>query len=249
MHLATGRLKGVLMPNEYAEMLIVKNKPKSHISEAYRTLRTNIKFSSLDKPLKTIMVTSAVPQEGKTTNTVNLALTIAESGKKVIIVDADLRVPLIHKVFNSDSKPGLTNVLVDNKKLSEVIKKADGIDANLYYIPCGPIPPNPSELLGSDKMKTVIEELKQRADTIIFDTPPTIGFADSLVLANQLDGVVLLLSSGEVSRDAAKQAKSLLEKAKAKILGVILNKVDIKRESYYYYYHYYNYSKYYDTEE
>ena len=237
------------MPNKYSDWLVVKNKPKSHISEAYRTLRTNIKFSSLDKPLNTIMVTSAVPQEGKTTNVVNLALTIAESGKKVIIVDADLRVPLIHKVFNSDSKPGLTNVLVDNKKLSEVIKKADGIDANLYYIPCGPIPPNPSELLGSDKMKTIIEELKQQADTIIFDTPPTIGFADSLVLANQLDGVVLLLSSGEVSRDAAKQAKSLLEKAKAKILGVVLNKVDIKRESYYHYYHYYNYSKYYDTEE
>jgi Mrp family chromosome partitioning ATPase len=98
-------------------------------------------------------------------------------------------------------------------------------------------------------MKTVIEELKQQADTIIFDTPPTIGFADSLVLANQLDGVVLLLSSGEVTRDAAKQAKALLEKAKAKILGVILNKVDVKREGYYYYYHYYNYSKYYDTEE
>ena len=237
------------MPNKYSDWLVVKSKPKSQISEAYRTLRTNIEFSNLDKPLNTIMVTSAVPQEGKTTNCVNLALTIAESGKKVIIVDADFRVPLIHKIFNSDSKPGLTNVLVDNKKLSEVIKKADGIDANLYYIPCGPIPPNPSELLGSDKMKTIIEELKQQADTIIFDSPPTIGFADSLVLANQLDGVVLLLSSGEVSRDAAKQAKSLLEKAKAKILGVVLNKVDIKRESYYHYYHYYNYSKYYDTEE
>jgi capsular exopolysaccharide synthesis family protein len=237
------------MSKKYNEMLIVKNKPKSHISEAYRTLRTNIKFSSLDKPLKTIMVTSAVPQEGKSTNTVNLALTIAESGKKVIVVDADLRVPVIHKVFNSDSKPGITNVLVGNKTLSEVIKKADGIDSNLYYIPCGPIPPNPSELLGSERMKAIIEELKQQADTIIFDSAPVIGFADSLVLANQMDGVVLLLSSGQITRDAAKQAKSLLEKAKAKILGVILNKVDIKREGYYYYYHYYNYSKYYDTEE
>ncbi len=237
------------MSEEYAEMLIVKTKPKSHISEAYRTLRTNIKFSSLDKPLKTIMITSSVPHEGKTTNAVNLALTISESGKKVIIVDADLRRPVVHKVFNSDSKPGLTNVLVGSMKLSEVIKRADEIDSHLYYIPCGPIPPNPSELLGSDKMKTVIEELKQQADTIIFDTPPTIGFADSLVLANQMDGVVLLLSSGEVTRDAAKQAKLLLEKAKANILGVILNRVDVKREGYYYYYHYYNYSKYYDTEE
>jgi capsular exopolysaccharide synthesis family protein len=218
------------MLEEYAEMLIVKTKPKSHISEAYRTLRTNIKFSSLDKPLKTIMITSSVPHEGKTTN-------------------ADLRRPIVHKVFNSDSKPGLTNVLVGSMKLSEVIKRADEIDSHLYYIPCGPIPPNPSELLGSDKMKTVIEELKQQADTIIFDTPPTIGFADSLVLANQMEGVVLLLSSGEVTRDAAKQAKLLLEKAKANILGVILNRVDVKREGYYYYYHYYNYSKYYDTEE
>ena len=237
------------MPNNFNEMLIVKNKPRSHISEAYRTLRTNIKFSSLDKPLNTIMVTSAVPQEGKTTNTVNLALTIAESGKKVIIIDADLRVPLIHKVFNSDSKPGITNVLVDNKKLSEVIKKADEINSNLYYITSGPIPPNPSELLGSEKMKSIIEELKKQADTLIFDSAPVIGFADSLVLANQVDGVVLTLSAGEVTRDAAKQAKLLLEKAKAKILGVVLNKVDIKREGYYYYYHYYNYSKYYNTEE
>ena len=237
------------MPEKFNQVLIVKNKPKSHISEAYRTLRTNIKFSSLDKPLNTIMVTSAVPQEGKTTNTVNSALTIAESGKKVIIVDADLRVPLIHKVFNSDSKPGITNVLVDNKKLSEVIKKADEINSNLYYITSGPIPPNPSELLGSEKMKTVIEELKKQADTLIFDSAPVIGFADSLVLANQVDGVVLILNAGIVTRDAAKQAKILLEKARAKILGVVLNKVDIKREGYYYYYHYYNYSKYYNTEE
>ena len=235
------------MAKKFNDMLIVKNKPRSYISEAYRTLRTNIKFSSLGKPLNTIMITSAVPQEGKTINTVNLALTIAESGKKVIIVDADLRVPLIHKVFNSDSKPGLTNVLVGNKKLSEVIKRADEINSNLYYIASGPIPPNPSELLGSDKMKTVIEELKQQADTIIFDSPPTIGLADSLVLANQVDGVVLILNAGMVTRDTAKQAKALLEKAKAKILGVVLNKVDIKREGYYY--HYYNYSKYYDTEE
>jgi len=206
------------MAEKFNDRLIVKNKPKSHISEAYRTLRSNIEISSLDKPLNTIMITSAVPQEGKTSTTVNLALTIAESGEKVIIIDANLRLPVIHKVFNSDNKPGLTNVLVGNKKLSEVIKKADEINSNLYYITSGPIPPNPSELLGSKKMKTVIEELKQQADTIIFDTPPTIGFADSLILANQLDGVILVLGSGQITRDAAKQAKALLEKAKANIL-------------------------------
>lgn len=234
------------MAKKFNDMLIVKNKPKSPISEAYRILRSNIKFSSLSKPLNTIMITSAIPQEGKTTNTVNLALTIAESGRKVIIIDADLRVPLIHKIFNSDSKPGLTNVLVGNKKLSEVIKKAGEIDSNLYYITSGPIPPNPSELLGSEKMKAVIEELKKQTYTLIFDSAPVVGFADSLVLANQVDGVVLILNAGTVTRDAAKQAKSLLEKAKAKILGVVLNKVDIKREDHYYYYDYHN-SKYYDT--
>jgi len=195
------------MPNKYSDWLVVKSKPKSHVSEAYRTLRTNIEFSNLDKPLNTIMVTSAVPQEGKTTNTVNLALTIAESGKKVIIIDVDLRVPLIHKVFNSDSKPGLTNVLVLNKKLSEVIKKADEINSNLYYITSGPIPHNPSELLGSEKMKAVIEELKEQADTLIFDSAPVIGFADSLELANQEVGGLLFLIEGRFTGDAANQAK------------------------------------------
>lgn len=218
------------MAKKFDDMLIVKNKPKSHISEAFCTLRTNIKFLSLDKPLKTIMITSAIPFEGKTTNCVNLSLSIAQSRRKVIVIDADLRHPIIHKVFHSDSKPGLTNVLLDNKRLSEVIKRADEIDPNLYYITSGPIPPNPSEVLGSEKMKKVIEELKEQADTLIFDSPPIIGFTDSLVLANQVDGVILILNAGVVTRDAAKQAKVLLEKAKAKILGVVLNKVDIKRE-------------------
>jgi len=167
------------MIENFNEMLIVKNKPKSHIGEAYRTLRTNIKFSSLDT-FKYNNGYQCSSSRRKTTNTVNLALTIAESRKKVIIVDADLRRPLIHKVFNSDSKPGITNVLVDNKKLSEVIKRADEIDSNLYYIASGPIPLNPSELLGSEKMKSIIiEELKKQADTLIFDSPPVIGFADS----------------------------------------------------------------------
>ena len=171
------------------------------------------------------------------------------SGKKVIIVDCDLRMPLIHKVFDSDSKPGLTNVLVVDKKLSEVIQKADETNSNLYYITAGPVPPNPSGLISSEKMKAVIDELKKKDYTIILNSAPVIGFADSLELANQVDGVLLFLNAGMVSRDAAKQAKSLLEKAKARILGVVLNEVDMKKEDYYQYYRHYDYRKYYSTKE
>ena len=234
------------MANKHLDWLVVKSKPKSHISEAYRILMTNIEFSNLDKPINTILVTSAVPQKGKTTITANLALTFAKSGKKVIIVDSDLRLPLIHKVFNRDNKPGLTNVLVNDKKIPEVIKRADDIHSNLYFIPSGPIPPNPSELLGSGRMKAIIKELKEEADMIIFDSPPVIGFTESVILANQVDGVVLILNAGMVTQDTAKQAKALLEKTKAKILGVVLNNVDTKKESYYQYYNHYDYSKYYN---
>jgi len=224
--------------------LVVKTNPKSHISEAYRALKTNIEFLNIDKSLQTIMITSAIPQEGISIGIANLALTIAESRKKVIIVDCDLRMPLIHTVFGSDIKPGLTNVLVVDKKLSEVIQQADKIHSNLYYITSGPVPPNPSGMLSSEKMKVVIEELKKQADAILFYSTPVIGFVDSLELANQVDGVILFLNAGKVKQIVAKQAKELLEKAKAKIFGVVLNDVNIKHEDYYQYYRQYNNRKY-----
>jgi len=234
------------MANKHLDWLVVKSKPKSHISEAYRILMTNIEFSNLDKPINTILVTSAVPQKGKITNIANLALTFAKSGKKAIIVDSDLRLPLIHKVFNRDKIPGLSNVLVNDKRIPEVIKRADDIHSNLYFIPSGPIPPNPSELLGSGRMEAVIKELRDQADMVIFNSPPVIGFTETVALANQVDGVVLFLNAGMITRDIAKQAKALLEKVKAKILGVVLNDVDTKKEGYYQYYHNYDYSKYYN---
>jgi len=224
---------------DFENVFVVQNDPKSPISEAFRTLRTNIKFSSLDKPLKTILITSPISQAGKSSISINLALTIAQDKNKVILVDSDLRKPMIHKLFKQDNKIGLTNILVEDKKIKEVIRKMSDIDPNLYFIPSGPIPPNPSELLGSNKMKEVLQELQNQADIVLFDSPPVIAVTDALVLANQVDGVVLILDFGEVTRDAAKQAKQLLEKVKAKILGVVLNKIDFEKEGHYYPYYYY----------
>ena len=226
---------------DFESIFVVQNDLKSPISEAFRTLRTNIKFSSLDKPLKTILITSPITEAGKTSISINLALTIAQDKNKVILVDTDLRKSMIHKLFKQDNKIGLTNILVEDKKIKEVIRKMSDIDPNLYFIPSGPIPPNPSELLGSNKMKEVLQELQNQADIVLFDSPPVIAVTDALVLATQVDGVVLILDFGEVTRDAAKQAKQLLEKVKAKILGVVLNKIDFEKEGRYYPYYYYYY--------
>ena len=226
---------------EFENIFIVQNDPKSPISEAFRTLRTNIKFSSLDKPLKTLLITGPIPEAGKSSVCINLALTLAEDKNKVILIDADLRKPVIHKIFNQDNKIGLTNILVENKKIKEVMLKMKDINPDLFFIPSGPIPPNPSELLGSNKMRELLQELQKETDFIIFDSPPVIAVTDALVLATQVDGVVLVLGFGEVTRDAAKQAKQLLEKVKANILGVVLNKIDMEKEGQYYPYYYYYY--------
>jgi len=225
-------------PKDFEDTFVVQNEPKSPISEAFRTLRTNIKFSSLDKPIKTLIITSPIPEAGKSSVAINLTLTMAQDKNKVILIDADLRKPVIHKIFKQDNKTGLTNILVEDKKIKEVMRKMSDVDPNLYFIPSGPIPPNPSELLGSNRMKEVLKELQEQADFIIFDSPPVIAVTDALVLATQVDGVVIVLDFGEVTRDAAKQTKVLLEKVKANILGVVLNKIDMEKEGYNYYYYY-----------
>jgi capsular exopolysaccharide synthesis family protein len=226
---------------DFENIFVVQNDPKSPISEAYRSLRTNIKFSSLDKPIKTLLITSPIPEAGKSSVAINLALTMAQDKNKVILIDADLRKPTIHKIFKQDNKIGLTNILVEDKKIKEVMRKMSDVDPNLYFIPSGPIPPNPSELLGSNRMKELLKELQEQADFVIFDSPPVIAVTDALVLATQVDGVVLVLDFGEVTRDAAKQTKELLEKVKANILGVVLNKIDMEKEGQYYPYYYYYY--------
>ncbi len=239
------KLKKKEKPRDYSNAFIVKSSPESIVSEAFRTLRTNLKFSgTTDHPIQTILSTSSIPLEGKSILLANLALTMAINGEKVITCDCDLRRPSLHKIFQYNSRIGLTNVLVGDKEITEVINQSSG-HPNLSYVPSGPVPPNPYEMLSSPKMAEVIQELKKRADIVLFDSPPIIGFADGLILANQLDGVLLIVEVKRVHRDAVKQTKALLEKSKARMLGVVLNKVDLKRDSYYYNYDYYNYQKYY----
>lgn len=218
--------------------LIVQEQIKSPISEAYRTLRTNLSFCKADGELKTIMITSAGPQEGKSITSANMAVAMAQTGKKVIIVDCDLRRPAQYKIFNTGRSGGVTNILVEDEATIEKYVHETEIP-NLFLLASGPLPPNPSELLGSDKMIDLIEWLRQRFNIVIFDLPPVIAVTDACVLASKVDGVILVLGTDKVRPDMAQKAKELLIKAKGHILGVILNRVEIEAE-HTYYYHYYN---------
>lgn len=217
--------------------LIAYQQAKSPISEAFRTLRTNLQFSKVGGTLQTLMYTSAGPGEGKSTTAANTAVVMAQSGKRVIIIDCDLRKPVQHKIFNLP-KQGLTNVLVEDAAIREVLRDTD--IPNLRVLTSGPIPPNPSELLGSAQMDQLIKELKNEADFLIFDVPPVIAVTDACVLASKMDGIVMVISAGMIRPEMAKRAKELLLNAKGHILGVVLNRVEIEKEHAYYYYYYGN---------
>ena len=220
--------------------LIVYEQPKSPTAEAYRTLRTNLQFAKVDGELKTIMFTSAGPVEGKSTTIANTAVAIAQSGKKVILVDCDLRKPVQHKIFNTKNQ-GITNILVENLNVTDYIQ--DTSIENLRLVTSGPIPPNPSELLGSGKMNALLATLREQADMVLIDVPPVVAVTDASVLASQVDGITLVLDSGTVRPEMAQRAKELLTNANGKILGVILNRVEIDDEHAYYYYYYGNEKK------
>jgi capsular exopolysaccharide synthesis family protein len=214
------------------ELISVKN-PKSQAAEAFRTLRTNIQFSALDDQVKTIVATSSQPSEGKSTIVSNLAITTAQSGKKVLLIDCDLRKPVVHKKLGLSNQEGLTSLLAREKKLEECIKTTEV--PNFYVITSGPIPPNPAELLGSKKMKKLIEELSSVFDMILIDAPPVLAVTDAQILATLCDGVVFVASYGEADKHAVVRAKELIDKVGAKILGVIINKVPAEAKNYYYY--------------
>jgi capsular exopolysaccharide synthesis family protein len=215
------------------ELISIKN-PKSQAAEAYRTLRTNIQFSSFDKRIKTIVVTSSQPGEGKSTIVSNLAITTAQSGKRVLLIDCDLRKPVIYKRLDLSNQEGLTSLLAGEKKLEECVKTI-GLP-NFYVITSGLIPPNPAELLGSNKMKSIFEEVKENFDMIFIDTPPVLAVTDAQVLASLCDGVVLVASYGETDKNSIVRAKELIDKVGAKILGVIINKVTNEANKYHSYY-------------
>lgn len=214
----------------------------SMAAEAYRTLRTNISLSQVDRPIQTLLVTSCVPREGKSTTVANLGVTFAMAQKKVLIIDADLRRPILHRLFGIPNTQGLTHTLSDTVEFERVFNPTQV--ANLWVVTCGIIPPNPSELLGSQKMKVFLERAKQQFDIVLLDSPPISSLADASVLGAIVDGVLFIVKVNMANRDLIKKAKEQLETVGANIIGVALNDVDVKRDGYYRYYYYYNYEYY-----
>ena len=212
------------MTAEHLKQLVTISEPHSPIAEAYRTLRTNLEFSSLDHPLKTMVVTSAGPEEGKSTTLANLAVAMAQAGRQVILVDCDLRRPRQHELFGVGNESGLTTMVVDETAMKSPPLQETGVDG-LLLLPSGPQPPNPAELLASKRMAEAIELLSGQADIVLFDAPPVIAVTDAAVLASRVDGVLLVIGAGVTKRDYVQQAKTLLEKVNARVVGAVLTNV------------------------
>ena len=214
-------------------MFIVEKKPKSVAAEAYRSLRTNIQYSSFDNKYQTLVVTSANPGEGKTTVAGNLALALAQGESKVLLVDCDMRRPSIHKTFKISNTYGISDLLVGNKKMESVAHKYND---NLTIVPSGKIPPNPAEMLGSKAMTAFLEEMKKHFDYIVLDTPPLQAVTDAQVLSTKVDGSLLVVRAGVTKKDAVHNAVSIINKVNGNIIGTVLNAADNSKDKYYYYY-------------
>ena len=212
-------------------MFIVDKLPKSITAENYRSLRTNIQYSSIDKQVKTLVVTSSNAGEGKSTVAGNLAYTFFQSGKRVLIIDCDLRKPSLHRKFNVSNEVGLTDVLVGTSELNKVMKK---IDDNLYLLTTGTLPPNPAEIIGSNTMENFLDECKINFDYIILDTPPILPVTDSKLLAIKADATVLVVRSEISKLKHVSQAFKELGKVNANVIGTILNDVEVHSERLYY---------------
>lgn len=220
----------------HAVSLITLVDPSSPISEQYRTIRTNIQFaSSADQQIKTIVITSSGPGEGKSTTSANLAVVFAKSGQRVLIIDADMRKPTVYKTFNLNNSIGLSTVLSTATSVLEAAQKT--IIDNLTVLTSGPKPPNPSELLGSARMNQVIEEAKNLYDVIIFDMPPVVAVTDAQIMASKADGTIVVVRENVSRKESLSKAKELLNMVQARVLGVVYNGVEHRKDSGYYYYY------------
>lgn len=212
--------------------------PRSPAAEAYRTLRTNVEFACVDAPVRTLLVTSSIPSEGKTTTSGNLAVAFAQAGRTVILLDADLRKPGVHKPFNLPNISGLTSLLrTDDVAIDDVAQETE--EDNLRVITTGPLPPNPAELLASQRMKTILERLVAVADLVILDSPPLQAVTDAAILSSVTDGTLLVVDAGRTRRGAAGHGREALAKSGARILGVALNRLSQRAQADYVYYDYY----------
>lgn len=218
-----------------ARKLVTKVNPKSVVSEQFRTVRTNINFSMPDKELKTLLFTSSAPGEGKSTSAANVAIVFAQDGKKVLLIDADMRKPTMHYTFHTTNSTGLSNLLTRKWELKDVVVETE--IEGLHLVTCGPIPPNPAELLGSKTMDTLMEELIADYDIVIFDAPPILSVTDAQILSNKCDGTILVLNSGSTEKASVVKAKEALVSSKANILGTLLNNFTLEKDHYYYQYY------------
>lgn len=214
-------------------MFVVEKQPKSIAAEAYRSLKTNIQYSSFDKEYKTIVVTSANPGEGKSTTAGNLALTLAEGEAKVLLVDCDMRKPSMHKNFRVTNTYGISDVLLQRQKVMDV---AHVYNKNLSIITAGKIPPNPAEMLASKAMTLFLKEMKEHFDYVVLDTPPVQAVADAQILSTKVDGALVVVRAGVTKKDDVHNSVASLKKVNANIIGTVLHAVDNSRNKYYYYY-------------
>jgi polysaccharide biosynthesis transport protein len=217
--------------------LVTQSRPQSQMAESYRALRTSLLLTSLGGPPKVILVTSALPQEGKTTTSINTAIVLAQKGTRVLLIDADLRRPSIHKTLGMGPKTGLSNVLTGNATLQQAVGRSS-ILPTLFVLTAGTPPPNPAELLASSNMRDILAELREQYDHIVVDTPPTLSVTDAVVMSTRADAVVLVIRSGQTTKQALRRSRDLLMQVNARVAGVLLNAVDLTSPDYYYYYEY-----------
>jgi succinoglycan biosynthesis transport protein ExoP len=237
----------VIASSKEAVELVTQVRPQSQMAEAYRALRTSLLLSNLGAPPKVIMVTSALPQEGKSTTSTNTAIVLAQKGVRVLLIDADLRRPSIHKILGMGPRSGLSNVLTGGTTLEQAITPTS-ILPNLFILPAGTPPLNPAELLASSNMRDLLNQLRQQYDHIVVDTPPSLSVTDAVVLSPAADAVVLVIRSGQTTRQSLRRAREILGQVSAKVVGVLLNAVDLSSPDYYYYYEYQGkYAQYYQN--
>jgi polysaccharide biosynthesis transport protein len=219
--------------------LISHSRPKSQMAESYRALRTSILLSAVGGPPKTLLITSSLPREGKTTTSVNMAIVLAQKGGRVLLIDADLRRPNVGKVLHLDQSSGLSTVLAGGDKFESVVRQIPFIP-NLFVLPAGPLPPQPAELLGSDQMRELIAQLREQYDYVIIDTSPMLTVTDPVLLSVDMDAVVLVIRAAQTTKHALRRSRELLARVNARVLGVVVNGVDMRSvDSHYYsYYHY-----------
>ncbi len=216
--------------------LFTHTQPRSPITEAYRTLRTNLGFSGMDRDCRSILISSTNPMDGKSTVVANLGVVLAQNGKKTIIVDCDLRKPVQHKIFKTENNHGVTNCLLNTMTVEEAACPTP-VD-HLTILPSGPIPPNPAEVLSSHRTQELFDQLKTDYDYVLIDAPPVLAVSDATILSTQLDGVILVVRQGVTRNNLIRDAKEQFTKASARMLGVVINYVKIDRFGYQYYYYY-----------